>query len=97
MLLRDRDDVALGAAPGTVLRLVLGQAATLIMVAVVVGGAGALAAGKWLSFQLYDVSPRDPLVFGSVACLLVMVALAAAFIPARRAAGVDPLTALRSD
>jgi len=61
----------------------------------VIGGAAALGAGQLLRSQLLGISPRDPLTYGAIALLLGGVAFLASWIPARRAAAVDPLVALR--
>jgi len=89
--------MALGAAAGDVLRLVLGQVLRLALVAVGVGIAGALAMSHSLSSLLYGVRPTDPATFAAVALLLVGVAGLAAYVPARRAARVDPTVALRNE
>ncbi|MBW3534022.1 MAG: FtsX-like permease family protein, partial [Gemmatimonadetes bacterium] len=87
--------MALGADRGRVLRLVVGQGMTLVGVAVVVGLVVALMAGQVLASLLYGVSPRDPLTYIAVTGVLTLVALAACWIPARRASGVTPQSALR--
>jgi putative ABC transport system permease protein len=87
--------MALGAEPGDVLRMVIGQGMTLAALGLVIGIAGALAATRLLASQLYAVSASDPVIFIVVAVLLALVALFACWIPARRAAHVDPLIALR--
>lgn len=87
--------MALGAQRKTVLRLVLAQAARLTLLGVVIGLAAALALTRLMKTLLYGVSATDPLTFVGVAILLVSVALAASYIPARRALRVDPMVALR--
>jgi putative ABC transport system permease protein len=87
--------VALGAQSGDVLRLVMGQGAKLSVLGVVIGVCGALVLARLMKALLYGVSANDPLTFIAVAALLVAVALAACFIPARRASRVDPMVALR--
>ena len=87
--------IALGAQSRDVLKMVVGQGIRLAALGVGIGLAGALAVTRVLASLLYEVSPTDPLVFGSVAALLLAVALAACYIPARRATKVDPMTALR--
>jgi predicted permease len=87
--------LALGAQPGSVLKLVLRQGITLAMVGAVVGVGAALGVTRYLASMLYDVHANDPLNLIAVALLLLLVALAACFIPARRAMRVDPLVALR--
>jgi predicted permease len=89
--------VALGASSGSVMRLVLGQGLGLAGVGVVVGLLGALALSRVLTGLLYGVSAQDPLVYAGVSLLLLLVAAAASALPARRAAAVDPLTALRME
>lgn len=87
--------MALGALSRDVLRLVLGQAAKLAMMGVVVGIAAALALTRLMSTLLFGVSATDPTTFAGVALLLVVVALAASYIPVRRAMKLDPVVALR--
>jgi len=89
--------VALGAHPRDVLRMVLGHAATLALVGVLAGLAGALALSRAIGSLLFELSPTDPLTLGSMAVLLASVALVASYLPARRATRVDPLIALRSE
>ncbi|HTY41941.1 MAG TPA: ABC transporter permease [Thermoanaerobaculia bacterium] len=89
--------MALGAGKGRVLRLVLGQALRLAAAAVATGLLAALAASRSLASLLYGVSATDPATFAGVAALLVAVAAFAAWIPARRAARVDPIAALRNE
>jgi putative ABC transport system permease protein len=89
--------VALGAHVADVIRLIVGDGVRVVIVGVVIGLFVALSAGHWLAPLLFGVSPRDPLVFGAVAAVLVGVALAASWAPAMRASRVDPATALRSD
>jgi putative ABC transport system permease protein len=89
--------VALGAAPGDVLSLVLRQGMRLTLSGVAVGLLASLAATRGLRALLFDVSARDPAVFASIALLLSIVALAACALPARRAARLDPIAALRQD
>lgn len=89
--------IALGAKPADILRLVLGQGAWLAGLGLGVGVIGAALAARLISSMLYGVSPTDPLTFAAVAGVLAAVALAANWIPARRAAKVDPIRALRQD
>jgi putative ABC transport system permease protein len=89
--------MALGANSGDVLRLVLRQGLTLAAVGLVIGLAGAYAASRLLTSMLFEVKPTDPVTYTSVAVLVGMVTLAASYIPARRAARVDPLVALRQE
>jgi ABC-type antimicrobial peptide transport system permease subunit len=89
--------VALGASYGNVLSLVLRRTVWLVAIGVAVGTAGALALTRFLSSMLYKVEPRDPVAFIAGAALLILTALAAGYIPARRAARIDPMTALRCE
>jgi ABC-type antimicrobial peptide transport system permease subunit len=86
---------ALGATPGALIGLVVRQSAAMTIAGLVIGLAGAYAAVAWLGSVLFGVSPRDPLSFAGVAIVLLAVAAAASFLPARRAASVDPLQAMR--
>jgi len=88
---------ALGAADGRVASMILGDALAMTMVGVVAGVALALALGKGIASQLYQVSPRDPLVFVVCSAVLLVVAIVACAAPMRRALGVDPIVALRAD
>ena len=88
---------ALGASRATILGAVLGEGARMAGTGIAIGVLGALASTRWLTALLFGVSPVDPLSFGLVSALLMGVTLAACWIPARRAAGVDPVTALRSE
>ena len=87
--------MALGARPFDVLKLVVRQGMILALIGVVVGLAGALALTRVMSSLLFGVTERDPITFGVVAALLIVVAFIACFVPARRATKVDPLVALR--
>ena len=87
--------MALGAQPKNMLALVLGRGASLALVGIFAGTLGALALTRFLSSLLFGVAPKDPLTFTGVALLLFCVALAACYVPARRAMRVDPMVALR--
>jgi putative ABC transport system permease protein len=87
--------IALGARPGDVLKMVVGRAALLALVGVGTGILGAFALTRLMSSLLYGVSATDPLTFGVVSLALSGVALGASFVPALRAARVDPMIALR--
>jgi ABC-type antimicrobial peptide transport system permease subunit len=89
--------LAIGADPGTVVRLVLRRGVVLTTLGVVLGVAGAFAVTWLLSWLLYDISSTDLVTFLVVPLMLAGVALTASWIPARRAADVDPLETLRSE
>ena len=87
--------MALGAESRDVLKLLLGQGLKLTLIGIAIGLGGAIALTRVISNLLYDVSPTDPLTFVCVSLLLASVALLATYIPARRAAQIDPMVALR--
>ena len=89
--------MALGAESRDVVRLMMGRGAMLIATGLAVGLLAALAFTRWLESMLYGVGTRDPLTFATIPMLLVGVALLATYIPARRAARLDPTIALRSE
>jgi putative ABC transport system permease protein len=89
--------MALGASTGDVLRLILRQGMALTGIGLAVGLIAAVAATRVLASMLFEVKPTDPATFIGVAALLGAVSLAASYIPARRAARVDPAYALRRD
>jgi putative ABC transport system permease protein len=89
--------IALGATPGAVVRLVLGQAMRPVALGAAIGLAGALAASRVLAGQLFGVSRADPLTIAAVVATLIGTALVASAVPARRAATVDPTRALQSE
>jgi putative ABC transport system permease protein len=89
--------MALGASQSSVIWMVLRQGLTLAGVGLAIGLAGAAGATRLLTQMLFEVKPGDPLTYGAVIALLAIVAMAASYIPARRATKVDPLTALRQD
>jgi ABC-type antimicrobial peptide transport system permease subunit len=88
---------ALGADRGQLIGLVLREAMIITGIGLAVGAAGALALGRWAAPMLFDTSPRDPLVIGGVAMVLLVTAVGASLIPALRASRTDPATALRAD
>lgn len=88
---------ALGARPAALLALVLGQGLKLTIMGLAAGVLAAFALSRFLSGLLYQVSAGDPLIFVSSALFLAVVALIATFVPARQAAKVDPMTALRQE
>jgi putative ABC transport system permease protein len=89
--------MAMGAQARDVLKLVLGQGLRLVGLGLAAGGFAALLLARLMRTMLYGVSATDPLIFAGVALLLALVALIACFIPARRAAKVEPMIALRSE
>ena len=89
--------VALGAQSRNILRMVVRQGLGLAIAGAAVGLVGALIVSHLMAGLLYGVRPTDPVTFASVALLLIVVALLACYIPARRAIRVDPLVALRHE
>ncbi len=89
--------MALGARSADVLRLVVRRGAVLAAAGIAIGLGGALAATRVLATMLYEVKPGDPSTYAAIAVILAAVALVASYIPARRAAGLDPSRALRSE
>ncbi|MEO8029186.1 MAG: FtsX-like permease family protein, partial [Bryobacteraceae bacterium] len=89
--------MALGARPGDVIRLIVGQSMRLVGAGLAVGVFGALALTRYAKSLLFNLSPNDPLTFTAVAVIITAAALFAAWLPARRAARIDPLIALRQD
>lgn len=87
--------MALGAAPPHLLRAIVGEGLALALIGTFLGVAGGLGALRLIAHHLYGIRATDPLAFIVVACVLVIVACVASYVPARRAAGVDPLIALR--
>jgi predicted permease len=87
--------MALGSQKGDVIRLILSEGTLVILIGLAVGLAASVSFTRFLSSLLFGVSATDPLTFAGVIILLALVALAACYIPARRAAKVDPMVALR--
>jgi len=89
--------MALGSSRGGIFRLVINGSASVIFVGLVVGGAGSIAAVRLLRSMLFNVAPFDPISFSLAAVALVMTVLLAGITPARRAAGIEPMQALRTE
>jgi putative ABC transport system permease protein len=89
--------LALGAEPATVARMIVRQGGMVAVGGIAVGLAAASAGGRLIESLLYGVSPRDPAVFAATSCVLLGVALVACWLPARRAATLSPLEALRAE
>jgi predicted permease len=89
--------VALGAQSRHVVRMVVAQGIRTALIGVAFGALGALALGRAVTALLYQVAPTDHLVFGSMTAVILAVAIGAAYLPARRASRVSPMTALRSE
>jgi ABC-type antimicrobial peptide transport system permease subunit len=89
--------IAIGAAPSVVSRMVVRRGMTLTVIGVVIGTVGALATSRYMADVLYGVGPTDPVTFIAVAAVLLGVAALASWVPARRAAAVDPVVALRAE
>jgi len=88
---------ALGAQPTDLRRMVVAQASKLAAIGVVTGALAALVLARSMLTMLFQVSPNDPATYAAVALVLTAVALAASYIPARRATRVDPIVALRHE
>jgi predicted permease len=89
--------VALGAQGGDVIRLIVREGLSIVVPGVVLGALIAVVAGKWVAPLLFNTSPKDPAVISSVIVTLLVVAMVASWVPATRAARVDPNEALRAD
>ena len=89
--------LALGASPRGLVRLVLMQAGRLVLAGLAIGLAFSFATNRMLVSRLFDLSPHDPFLLTTVSVLLLLVALLASFLPARRATNVDPMVALRTE
>jgi ABC-type antimicrobial peptide transport system permease subunit len=89
--------LALGAQPGHVLRLIVRGSLLWTLAGLGVGLVAALALGRYMETLVFGVKPTDPFVLGAVSVVLLAVSLGAAYLPAREATGVDPVTALRSE
>jgi putative ABC transport system permease protein len=89
--------MALGAAPSRIFRLMVGKGIYLSVIGIAIGLVGAFALTRILASMLVDVKPTDPMTFVAVAALFLVIALLASWLPARRASGLDPTTALRQE
>ena len=89
--------MALGAHQNTVLSMILKQGMKLVVIGLVLGGAGALALARVMSGLLFGVTAADPVTFIGVGLVLAGVAAAATFLPARRATAINPMIALRAE
>ena len=89
--------LALGARPSSILRLMLTDGLRLVVIGSVLGFVGAFAGARYVQNQLFGVTPTDPFTFAGVCLTLLIVAIAACLIPARRAMRVDPALALRAN
>jgi predicted permease len=89
--------MALGAQPSAVLRMVLRESVFVVGLGLMAGIPAALACGRYVSSQLFGLAPNDPVTIAGASVVLLAVALVASFLPARRAAMLDPLTALREE
>jgi len=89
--------VALGAPPRSVLRLIVGQGMLLAAVGVIIGSVGARLLTRQMQAVLFDIAPSDVVTFVQVIVVLLGTALLASWLPARRALGIDPVRALRSE
>jgi ABC-type antimicrobial peptide transport system permease subunit len=89
--------MALDAAPVNILRMVLGQGLLTIVIGAEIGLIGSLLLTRTLRSLLFEVSPNDPLTLAGVTLLLLLVAMLASYIPARRATRADPMVALRHE
>jgi putative ABC transport system permease protein len=89
--------MALGARRGHVLRMIMGFGVRLTLLGVVIGLASALALTRLMASLLFEESAMNPLIFSFAALVLVAVAMAASYLPARRAASIDPMHALRTE
>jgi putative ABC transport system permease protein len=88
--------MAIGARQADMSRMIIGRGLLLTATGVIAGAAASLALSRFVQSQLFAVSSSDPLTIGTVAVLMTLVATLACYVPARRAASIDPVVALRS-
>jgi len=89
--------MALGAAPGNIIGMVVGHGFWLLLAGIALGLVGSFLTVRLLSGQIWNVSPFDPVSFSAVSLILLIAGLQACFWPARRAARIDPILALRQE
>jgi ABC-type antimicrobial peptide transport system permease subunit len=89
--------IALGAEPLTITRMVVASGARMVIIGALAGMAAALALSGLMKSLLFGIGPRDPLTFVATSVIFVVVALVAAYVPARRAARVSPMEALKAE
>jgi len=89
--------MAIGASPREILLLVLNQGMRMVLLGIAIGTFASLFLTHLLSSLLFGTSPRDPFILSAVPCLIVLIALLACYVPAHRAAHIDPMAALRAD
>jgi ABC-type antimicrobial peptide transport system permease subunit len=89
--------IALGARPGGVVVLLLRETMRIVFLGLLIGLGLAYIGSRFIQSQLFGVTPQDPIILGSAICVLVLVALSAAYIPALRASRLDPIVALRGE
>jgi ABC-type antimicrobial peptide transport system permease subunit len=89
--------LALGAVPGQVLRMILREASWMSLAGIAIGLAASLGLARFVRSMLYGITASDPLTLAGAVLILLLVALGASWIPARRAASVEPMEALRHE
>jgi ABC-type antimicrobial peptide transport system permease subunit len=89
--------MALGATPGTVMRMVLGHSSRITLIGIAIGVGGGFAVSRLLQQTLFEVNPANPLFYLAVSGTLLLVAVTASWFPARRATRIDPVRALRTE
>jgi predicted permease len=89
--------MALGASSARVVRMIIGQGMLPALLGIGIGVAAAFGLTRWISTMLYEVSATDPLIFAGVTAMLAVAAFAACYLPARKAAKIDPMNALRAE